>query len=212
MTHVDSVTPIKAKSFWLLFLLFFTTSCLSLKVKDIDPIKIETEEKFSLTNKKVFLKVTYSDNESTNLSQTKKKAFDSILPKNISDFLIEKFQSKIVNESIDESNIANETIDGIITISITENTISDESTLKSIFRGLSFGFYRQYLTKEFKYELSYQDKHTTKKGNSTVVSEFGYQAPMLIIPLNLDKHPFSQNQQINFHKQQIANLLNSMVL
>lgn len=189
------------------------SSCLSLEVKEIKKPEIDIEEKIDITNKRIMLKTSYTDNELTNLSKTKANAFDTLLPKAIAESLAIKYSAQITVATSQDADSFLKTNDAALFIVVAERTVIDESTIQSIFRGFSFGFYRQYLTKEIKYEINYQENGITKvkKSRLTVNSEFGYQAPMLIIPMNLDKHPFSQNQQISFHKDQLLNLFEKLV-
>ena len=97
--------------------------------------------------------------------------------------------------------------DYILNFEITEQTMEKEGVGSKILRAITFGIVKQRIEKQITYKLSIFPKGSKESASSeTLTAEYAYQAPLLIIPFDLDHHPFTIEEQIEVHLKALLEL------
>lgn len=147
----------------------------------------------------------YSNGEDSNLYKGQSNHGNYLLETSIASFLNDSFKFKAVNlKPTEYQKIAMPEKfknDLVLTIFVSEKTTDLESFGEAVLRGLSFGFLKQNLQKNIEYKLELKDLKSGHivRASLSLDTLYQYQAPMLVIPFNLDSHPFTYGQQIALH-------------
>lgn len=163
------------------------------------------------------LSLRYANNGDGNLDKNKSNTLNPFLEVNLAASIEEKFKFKIVHlmptmyQKI--THPENYKDDMVMKVEINENSTYDENVAEIIARVMTFGFFPQKISKNIEYKLEITDLHTNKvfKAESVINAAYSYQAPMLVIPINLDNHPFTINQQIVEHQRAVDELLKQVI-
>lgn len=198
--------------------LVLLSSCINLAtVENSKNLNKNITNKIISDGKILQLFLRYSNNGDGNLDKYKSNRQNPFLEVSVAASIEKQFKFKSVHltptmyQKITQPE--NYKDDLVLKVVINENTVSDESGVETIIRAISFGFYSQKLLKNIAYKLEITDLHTNKvfKAESVINATYSYQAPMLVIPLNLDHHPFTASQQVAKHQQAIDELLKQVI-
>lgn len=96
--------------------------------------------------------------------------------------------------------------DYLLNYNVNEKVSEDESGFSKFLRFISFGFYKQKIKKNIRFELVVTNLKTfesvTVKRDKLLAYEFS--APMNIIPFDLSNHPFTVKDQNNYYLNELV--------
>lgn len=201
-----------------LALVLISTGCINMTtVQNSKKNDSNVTKKIKSDGKIVQLHLKYSNNSYANLDINKSNYQNSSLEIELAATIDKKYKFKSLHlmptmyQKITNPEKYNDDLD--LKVVINETTVSDESFSETVLRGISFGFYPQKILKHLEYKLEITDVRTNKKFNSesVVSANYSYQAPMLVIPINLDNHPFTLSQQSAKHREAVMELMNQVI-
>lgn len=206
------------KACLILLLTIFLIGCISLEtVPQSSKLTDTSEKKIKSDGKVIEMYLSYSNGEDSNLYKNQSNNSNFALETSVAFYLSDTFKFKAVNlkpteyqKFTEPENFKN---DFVMTVSVIEKTVDPESLGQMFLRGISFGFVKQNLQKKIEYKIDLKDVKSgrTYQVSSNIEAIYQYQAPMLIIPVNLDNHPFTTGKQVEMHMDKLKTLAQRII-
>ena len=173
---------------------------------------------FNSQNSTAQIFVFFENSDNGNLNVAKSNVHNFYLESILADKIVEEFKFKsVILQPTQYQRLTDPEkykVDYSININIKEKTIKPEPIWGMVLRAISFGFYHQKIGKSMIYKIEIINLSNNKKmvsSDSIIDSTYEYLAPFLILPLNLDSHPFSYQKQMALQEKAIINLMKQVI-
>lgn len=209
------MTKIRIELLIILLILSILQSCGTMTYKVIESKSSTVEESFESKNKFVRVDSKYETAHnwySKNIDIQKSKSIHIVLMNYLAGwgaFDIVHPVPSLVEEKLHPRKFDD---DYIVELNLKEEVTRDQGALDMFLRFITLGFYKQRVEKKLEYDLKVTNRRTNKLidyQNSSKI-EIAYQTPMLIFPINMDKHPFTTDEQAYIYLQLIKNDLSKI--